>query len=728
MSAPTFNKYRSTTIYGNLSVRDLTNQAGTSVVEVASVDLSGNFLSRGDSTFTKKVICNASVGDINANNVLTTKEYVDNVVSTGGAVSLTGTNNFTGFNTYNTNFPTSTLPTSTSITNDSIVNKGMLDTIYQTISGMSSYLTTATASSTYQTIADMTNYLTTATASSTYQTIAGMTNYLTTATASSTYQTIAGMSSYLTTATANSTFASLTGTNAFSGTNSFNTNLPTSNLTPSSSTQLVTKAYVDSISGGASLSGNNTFTGINTFNNRVASNFSIIGGDNSTLTLPSVVLYNISCNSASYDKINPTGSSTTNVSQILIDNFTLPANHIKPLTIQIPVSLTFSSTLTTANTNQNIRADFTISDYYYDIYINNTLIQSVLATEEYTLSKLCYCSFNTTAVVTNVTQTTNHFFNMFNLNDYELPVSSTTQTLKVVFRLVLNASVYKTTGDGGNIFFVVNPTININSTTIWRSTSSGTAPLPTITQEPYNAVTNSTNSTSLIFASAQPAFITVGTKFYFTRTSILYDQFTVTSRLVSTFFRTNITGFQISSQRIYFSTHSNGSYSFTLYDVTANNNNMNYMGSLQYQYLLPIYDAIPMTPDHLGYVYNNPTWITVSNSTTAVVAQMKVPTTKSKFALWLIECSVGILLQNLSLTSNNFTGILRFNNSQFTGIQNSTVGLSETVYIPPNSSAGFRLMKTISGRPTPSEFIEVNFLTNTSPNTFTFASSQANDI
>jgi hypothetical protein len=68
----------------------------------------------------------------------------------------------------------------------------------------------------------MSSYLTTATASSTYQTIANMSSYLTTATASSTYQTIAGMSSYLTTASANSTFASLTGTNAFSGINTFN--------------------------------------------------------------------------------------------------------------------------------------------------------------------------------------------------------------------------------------------------------------------------------------------------------------------------------------------------------------------------------------------------------------------------------------------------------------------------------------------------------------------------
>lgn len=55
----------------------------------------------------------------------------------------------------------------------------------------------------------------------------------------------------------------LAGANVWTGTNSFNTNLPTSTLTPSSGTQLTTKTYVDT-KGGLSLS--NTWTGTNTFN------------------------------------------------------------------------------------------------------------------------------------------------------------------------------------------------------------------------------------------------------------------------------------------------------------------------------------------------------------------------------------------------------------------------------------------------------------------------------
>lgn len=50
-----------------------------------------------------------------------------------------------------------------------------------------------------------------------------------------------------------STVGLLAGANAWTGTNTYNTNLPTSTLTPTTSTQLVTKAYADSIIGGAPL-------------------------------------------------------------------------------------------------------------------------------------------------------------------------------------------------------------------------------------------------------------------------------------------------------------------------------------------------------------------------------------------------------------------------------------------------------------------------------------------
>ena len=71
---------------------------------------------------------------------------------------------------------------------------------YLTASALTPYLTSATAASTYQTIAGMSAYLTTASATSTY---------LTQTNAASTYQTQSGMSAYLTTSAAASTYAPL---------------------------------------------------------------------------------------------------------------------------------------------------------------------------------------------------------------------------------------------------------------------------------------------------------------------------------------------------------------------------------------------------------------------------------------------------------------------------------------------------------------------------------------
>lgn len=61
-------------------------------------------------------------------------------------------------------------------------------------------------------------------------------------------------------------FASLSGSNAFTGTNTYNVNLPTSTLTPTLSTELVTKDYVDTATaGGVTLAGTNAWTGTNSF-------------------------------------------------------------------------------------------------------------------------------------------------------------------------------------------------------------------------------------------------------------------------------------------------------------------------------------------------------------------------------------------------------------------------------------------------------------------------------
>lgn len=64
----------------------------------------------------------------------------------------------------------------------------------------------------------------------------------------------------------NTLYARLASPNAFTNTNTFNSFLPTSTLTPSSPTELTTKAYVDGMPVHQILNTNNIWTGTNTFN------------------------------------------------------------------------------------------------------------------------------------------------------------------------------------------------------------------------------------------------------------------------------------------------------------------------------------------------------------------------------------------------------------------------------------------------------------------------------
>jgi len=195
---------------------------------------------------------------------ITTKAYVDGMPIHG---VLNSNNIWGGTNSFNTYLPTSTLTPSNPA---DLTTKSFTDATYQTIANMSSYLTTATASttyltitaaaSTYQTIAGMASYLTTSAAASTYltitaaastyQTIAGMSSYLTNTAAASTYQTIANMSSYLTIATASSTYQTI------------------ANMSNYLTTTAAASTYqtIANMSNYANLSSSNTFTNINTFN------------------------------------------------------------------------------------------------------------------------------------------------------------------------------------------------------------------------------------------------------------------------------------------------------------------------------------------------------------------------------------------------------------------------------------------------------------------------------
>ena len=246
--------------------------------------------------------------------------------SVGGTILsiLNTSNSWIGLNAFNTNLPTSTLTPSTST---HLVPKGFCDSTYQTIAGMSSYLTTTTADGTYGRLAVANNY----TAQNTFTTFlplySGSTtptsnNFITKAYADATYHpvgsyaTLGGTnnftaqntfttflplysgsttpvaSNFITRAFAESEYGRLGSNNTWTGaTNSF-TNLPTSSQVPSSANQLVNKTYTDGTfltpttanSTYARLATANTFANINTFTNQVNVNNTFLVDTTSSAT------------------------------------------------------------------------------------------------------------------------------------------------------------------------------------------------------------------------------------------------------------------------------------------------------------------------------------------------------------------------------------------------------------------------------------------------------------
>lgn len=239
--------------------------------------------------------------------------------SVGGTILsiLNTSNSWLSQNAFNANLPTSTL---TPTTSTQLVPKGFCDSTYQTISGMSSYLTTATANSTYAILAVANNL----TAQNTFTTFLPLysgsatptsNNFITKAYADSTYHPVGS-------------YATLGGTNAFTGNNSFNTNLPTSTVTPTTSTQLITKAYGDGTY--PQLSVANTFTNINTFNNSVVINNPLTVNTTGTVTfyntaVPTIgyVSFNFSSDTFTCTMLNSTFTKTVGIQTANIDALTV---------------------------------------------------------------------------------------------------------------------------------------------------------------------------------------------------------------------------------------------------------------------------------------------------------------------------------------------------------------------------------------------------------------------
>jgi hypothetical protein len=147
---------------------------------------------------------------------IATTAYVDTAVSTVGGVSLSGNNVFTGFNSYNTNLPTSTISATTA---NELTNKTYVD----------GEITTAGAS--YAKLAVANAFTSTNTFDS----------FLPTSTISATSANELTNKTYVDGAitTAGGSYAKLASANAFTSTNTFNSFLPTSTISATTANELV---------------------------------------------------------------------------------------------------------------------------------------------------------------------------------------------------------------------------------------------------------------------------------------------------------------------------------------------------------------------------------------------------------------------------------------------------------------------------------------------------------
>ena len=178
MASYSYNRFKSTTVFGNFYNSDLSGSTIADAIFDRNVTVKGN---------TK---CSNYI----ASSDLPTPS--ESLIPSG--YSTFYSNAGIPYFSYNNGTTITTIVLASVSQLSSYLTTALASSTYQTIANMSNYLTISSAASIYQTIANMSNYLTTSSAASIYQTIANMSNYLTTSSAASIYQTIANMSNYLT--------------------------------------------------------------------------------------------------------------------------------------------------------------------------------------------------------------------------------------------------------------------------------------------------------------------------------------------------------------------------------------------------------------------------------------------------------------------------------------------------------------------------------------------------
>ena len=746
MAAPTFNKYRSTSVFGALQVRDFTNSAGTSVIEVASTDLSGNFLSRGDSTFTKAITCN---GTITNGTHLTTKTYVDSAVSGGSILGLNNT--FTGANLFNNNVDVSgnfSIINATNFDNSFfIIDEN--DVVKINISPNGINQTNPTAENTYNGTSYFQNILSQQdiilpsgiqnTFIKTYFNegidVSGNSTFnknfptstLPTSTAITNNSIVnKGMNDTLYSSVANQVKTNTA--NAFTSTNTFNSNFPTSTLP--TSTAITNNSIVNvgmnntiysSIQYEVKTNTDNTYTGQNIYSNNVfcnsildvrpsqstPSSFRVAIGDIESPTLPTASAEQFKqIGELIITQATPVGTPQTetidyNTDSSIIASYNIPVDFTKNITFNLPVGIRNTGTCV----NTGTASSFTITNLFNSlevkVYVNGVFITTITSANTTIMnsnsntrsSTISYTSTGTKSITLN-----QYFFNVnvdltqYLDNDFFVRDNGITNTLTLFLKANITNTLARVSNTG-NFTATINTALIANTST---STFSGT--FGTDGSATYSPNSNGTNYAGASFISQyRSLFDTTGTTYAnYLRINKLWCNFDAEIEGTTTLSDTNIIGVATLSDTTnltgtfviandgYITQTGTGVNSIKNLTLTSGNLTME-TGRVN----LPTDDTLtPATSaNQLGHRINGTITGTIASNTQVNLSAITLP-----FGIYIV---VGNVVFQSNATAGTITKYqIGFNNTSGTSFTSSVVGYGGTTSLVTTASNTTQLALT----------------------------------
>jgi len=272
--------------------------------------------------------------------------------------------------------------------------------------------------------------------------------------------------------TAATAYAKLAAANAFTSTNTFNSFLPTSTLTPTTSTELTTKTYVDgeittAATAYAKLASGNAFTSTNTFNSFLPTS-TLTPTTSTELTTKTYVDSSITTAGASYAKLT-SGNVFTSTNAF---NTVLPTSTLTPTTSTELTTKTYvDSSITTAGT----------------AYVTLAGTQTISGNKNYTGSNT-FLSLESSLITNTGSIDTPNIGSGLATDPISIVPSQSSGTCNIATLATRTGTINLGTGSSAKILNIggAATTTNINSLTTTISTSTTTG----------NGITHSSTATS----------------------------------------------------------------------------------------------------------------------------------------------------------------------------------------------------------------------------------------